>query len=228
MHTLKTELLKLAGLPSAWGAVLFGLTGPPLVALLNSRNPAAGGVGQGFMEMAFGALSAIILGVVTVGSEYRTGQLATSLTCVPSRLRFLVSKGGALVLVVAPLAVVTAVLTLTVSGSLNSAAVPRIGGGVVYWVLYSLLAFSITLLTRSGIVPLVVLMLNSSVVSVSYLLSRVFSAANYLPDLAGAHLVVRDMATSGSLDPLTGGLVMAGWVVALLAIATVVFHRRDA
>jgi hypothetical protein len=95
-------------------------------------------------------------------------------------------------------------------------------------VLTALLAYGITLLTRSGVLPLSVLILNTSVVSVSFLLSRAVPAAGYLPDLAGAHMFVRRIDSPVDIAPATGGLVMAGWVLAVLSAAVFVFRRRDA
>jgi len=224
---VRAELVKLAGLPSVWAAAVLGLVVPPLIAFLNSRAVAAG-VDSGYQELVFGVIGVLVLGAVSVGSEYRGRQITTSLICVPSRGRFLAAKTGALVLAVAPLATVSAVLTLGVVGSLSAEAGPRIVGVVAYWVLTALLAYGITLLTRSGILPLTILILNTSVVSVTYLLTRVTPLAGYLPDLAGAQLFIRGLDSPVGLTPLTGGLVMAAWVLALLATAAAVFHRRDA
>ncbi len=224
---VRTELLKLAGLPSVWAAAALGLLVPPLIAFLNTRTVGTG-IDSGYVELGFGVVGALVLGVVAAGSEYRGRQITTSLICVPSRARFLLAKTGALALTVALLAAVTAVGTLSITGSLSAGAVPRIVGVVVYWVLTALLANGITLLTRSGVLPLTILILNTSVVSVSYLLTRVTPLAGYLPDLAGARMFIRDIRSPVDLAPLTGGLVMAAWVLAVLAVAAAVFHRRDA
>ncbi|GGM87232.1 hypothetical protein ACFFX1_05895 [Dactylosporangium sucinum] len=74
------------------------------------------------------------------------------------------------------------------------------------------------------------LIANSSLVSVSYLLSRVTALARFLPDLAGIRLFARESfaAFDDALDPLIGGLIMAAWTLGLLAVSAVVFTRRDA
>ncbi len=224
---MRTELLKLAGLPSAWVAAGLGLLVPPLLVTLNSR-AVPSGPDTGFLELTLGVLGPLVLGTIAAGSEYRGGQIRTSLVCVPSRLRLLVAKTGAVVLTVAVTAALSAVLTLAVAGVLTAGSVPRIAGVVVYWVLGALLAYGITLLARSGVLPLTVLILNSSVVSVSFLLSKVTPLAAYLPDLAGVHLFLHATASPRDLAPVTAGLVMAAWVAALLGVAGYVFHRRDA
>lgn len=110
---------------------------------------------------------------------------------------------------------------------------PRLIGAVCYWTFTALLALGVTLLTKNGIIPLAVLMINSSVVSFSVLLYRVTKLAFYLPDRAGAEMFMftSDTFTSSLFDryhtPFTGGLVMFAWVVVLFIVAAIVFHRRD-
>jgi len=224
---VRAELLKLAGLPAVWVAVALSLLLPPVVVLLSSR-AVARGADSGFLELTIGVLGPLVLGTVAAGSEYRGGQIATSLLCVPSRLRLLAAKTGAVVLSVAVTAAVSAVVTLAVAGVLTGGAGPRIAGVVGYWVLTALLAYGITLLTRSGVLPLTILIVNSSVVSVSYLLSKVTPLAGYLPDLAGAQMFIESRDPAVDLTPVTAGLVMGAWVAALLAVAAYVFGRRDA
>jgi Ca2+/Na+ antiporter len=231
MRLLRAELLKLLGLPSAWAALALCFAVAPAVSYLNRRLP---GPDAGYEELVFGVVGAIVLGVVAVSSEYRaesaqdaaTRQVITSLTAVPSRLRFLAAKAGALILTMALTAAVTAPTTLMVRG--GTLAVPRMLGVVVYFVLTALLAFGVTLVTRSGIVPLTVLIVNATVVSVSFLISRALPVANYLPDLAGARMFVRHGQFNLAIGPVTGGLVMAGWTALVVAGGAAAFCRRDA
>jgi len=224
---VRTELLKLAGLPAVWVAAALGLLLPPLLVVLTGRT-VADTTDSGFVELTVGVLGALVLGTVAAGSEYRGGQIATSLVCVPSRMRLLAAKAGALVLWVAVTAAVSAVVTLAVAGVLTGGTGPRIAGVVVYWVLDALLAYGITLLTRSGVLPLTVLIVNSTVVSVSFLLTKLTPLAAYLPDLAGAQMFIEPHDVVADLTPVTAGLVMGAWVAVLLGVAAYVFHRRDA
>jgi ABC-2 type transport system permease protein len=231
MRLLRAELFKLLGLPSTWAALALCFTVAPAVSYLNHRLPSPD---AGYEELIFGVVGAIVLGVVAVSSEYRaesaedaaTRQIVTSLTAVPSRVRFLAAKAGALILTMTVAAAVTAPAALIVRG--GTLAVPRMLGVVVYFVLTALLAFGITLVTRSGIVPLTVLIVNATVVSVSFLISRVLPAANYLPDLAGARMFIRHGQFNLPIGPVTGGLVMAGWTVLVVAAGAAAFCRRDA
>jgi ABC-2 type transport system permease protein len=104
----------------------------------------------------------------------------------------------------------------------------RMGGLVAYCACLALIALAIATFTRSGIVPLVVLLVNSSVVSVSFLLAKVFPPAKFLPDAAGTQLWAHNSSLANPLSPTAGGLVLAAWTVLALVAGAVVFSRRDA
>lgn len=243
MNTLRSELSKLASLPFVWMAFAAGLVVPVGIAVITSLTSTPGS-NTGFSELAIGVVGAIVLGVCAIGSEYTTEgeesaggrQIVTTLMATTSRVRLLAAKIVAVVLTAALLAVlaVAAVFVtvhlLVADGSappLDAAAFARMGGAVVYWVLMALLGFGLTVLTRHGIIPMAVLVANSSAVTVTYLLAQSIPIANWLPDLAGMRMFTT-VETGVHLTPLTGGLVMAAWVAVLLMVAGVAFARRDA
>ncbi|MFJ8916647.1 ABC transporter permease [Amycolatopsis sp. NPDC102389] len=240
MRAYRGELRKLASLPSVWAAVAVGVLLPAAFTFLNAKAAArrGGNVDLGFQELAFGVVGAIILGVVAVSSEYTTEgenagggrQITTSLTVVPSRWRSLIAKLAAVSTVVAGLAAVSSTINLTTVEALGAGASDfgRLPGVVLYWVLTALLASGLTLLTRNGILPLTVLILNTSVVTVTYLLSKLTPLAAFFPDLAGFRLFIKRVDLPVQLSPVTGGLVMTAWVAALLAAGFLVFRGRDA
>jgi ABC-2 type transport system permease protein len=246
---VRAELRKLFGLPTAWVGLVLGTLLTPMIVLLNApytrRAIAAGTLTDtsdlGLRDLGIALLGPMILGVVAVSSEYTsTGddapgarQLTATLIAVPNRLRLLAAKTTALVGVVAAQAAVTAAATFALThvlyGEHAPAPVPaQIAAVILYWVLTALLAYAIALITRNGIVPLTLLIINSSVVSVSYLLTKVIDSAAYLPDIVGARMFVHSGDFPVEIAPVTAGLVMTAWVVALLAIGAVLFHRRDA
>lgn len=245
---LDAELRKLLGLRTAWVGLLVGFLAAPALVFVSAggtRRAIAEGLytdssDLGFQTLGIGVLGAMILGVVTVSSEYTpTGedapgarQLTATLAAMPRRARLLTAKGAALTLVVAVQGLVTTVATLALTRLVHGSLVPspapgRLAGAVLYWVLIGLLAYALTLIFRNGIVTLTVLVVNSSIVSVSYLLTKVTSAAVYLPDIVGAHLFLNEVGDH-DVAPVTAGLVMAAWVAALLALAGWLFGRRDA
>ncbi|MFE5571568.1 ABC transporter permease [Amycolatopsis japonica] len=238
MRAYRGELRKLASLPSVWAAVAIGVLLPAVLTFLNARAAArrGGNVDLGFQELAFGVVGAIILGVVAVSSEYTTEgenagggrQITTSLTVVPSRWRLLITKLAAMITVVAALATVSSAVTLTIVEALGVSDFGRLPGVVLYWVLTALLASGLTLLTRNGILPLTVLILNTSVVTVTYLLTKLTPLAAFFPDLAGFRMFIERVELPVRLSPVTGGLVMTAWVAALLAAGFLLFRGRDA
>ncbi|MEU8210952.1 hypothetical protein AB0B85_17360 [Micromonospora sp. NPDC049044] len=249
MNLVRAELRKLLSLPTAWVGLVLGTLVAPVIVLLNApytRRAIADGTltdlsDLGLRDLGIGLIGPMVLGVIVVSSEYTSTardapgarQLTATLIAVPHRLRLLGAKTTALVLVVAAQAAVTTAATLALTQLLHGAHAPlpapaRIAAAILYWTLTALLAYAITLITRNGIVPLTLLIINSSVVSVSYLLTKVTDLASYLPDIVGAQMFIRGTDFPVEVPPMTAGLVMTAWIVALLAVGAVLFQRRDA
>jgi ABC-2 type transport system permease protein len=249
MRLVRAEIRKLLGLRTAWIGLLLGPLVAPALVLLNApavrREIAAGTLADtsdvGLLYLGVGLIGAMALGVVAVSSEYTsTGedtpgarQLTATLLAVPQRLRLFTAKALALVLVVALQATVTAAATLVLTAMVYGDDVPvpapgRVVGAILYWVLTALLAYAMTVVFRTGIVPLALLIVNSTVVSVSYLLTKVTMLAAYLPDIVGARMFIHGGDFPVDLSPVVAGLVMTGWVAALLVVAALLFRRRDA
>ncbi|SCL29877.1 ABC-2 family transporter protein [Micromonospora pallida] len=199
-----------------------------------------------FAAMPLGTVGAVVIGVIVFSSEYMANstdagggrQITAALTASPRRVGLLAAKAATIVVFVAVVAVVTLPITVGIARAVIGEAgtetvtldeaVTRCLGGTLYWALTGLIAFAITVLTRSGIIPLIVLIVNSSVVSFSLLLTNLTPLAHWLPDMAGRRLFGGLYTIEGGLDAVPGALVMGGWTLALLIVATVVFRRRDA
>ncbi|WP_200955869.1 ABC transporter permease [Oerskovia sp. Root918] len=199
-----------------------------------------------FAAMPIGTVGAVVIGVIAVSSEYTANspdagggrQIGTTLVAVPRRASVLVAKVTAVVLLVIATAVVavpaSVALAEVIIADAATATVPldeavrRCLGAALYWTLTALLALAVTVFTRSGVVPLLVLVVNSSLVSVSLLLTMLTPLAHWLPDMAGRRLFGDVDTVAGGLSPGPGALVMAAWALALLAVAGTVFSRRDA
>jgi hypothetical protein len=249
LSAVRAEVRKLLGLPTAWAGLVLGSLLAPLVVLLNApytrRAVADGTIADtsdlGLQDLGIGLIGPMVLGVVIISSEYtntghdapRARQLTATLTSMPGRLHLLAAKAAALVLVAAAQAALVATATLTLTQVLHGSYVPvpaagRIAAAVLYWTLIALLSFAITLITRNGIVPLTFLIVNSTVVSVSYLLTKVTDLAAYLPDIVGPQMFLQTSDFDVRIAPVTAGLVMTAWIAALLAVGGYLFHRRDA
>ncbi|TCZ80065.1 ABC transporter permease [Paenibacillus albiflavus] len=246
MRAFNAELSKLFSLPGIWLAFFIGAIAPAVVTALDCiavKEDIIAGVSTrlsevGYIGLGFGVQGVIILGVLAVSSEYLTessesgggNQITTSLTAVSSRLHFLLAKACAVTVISILLCIVAIMTTVTATHLILGEYAPafewsRLIGAVCYWTFTALLAFGITVLTKNGIIPLTVLIINSSFVSFSFLLSRVTKLAFYLPDRAGVDMF---MLTSDKFHtPFIGGIVMFAWVVVLFIVAAIVFHRRD-
>lgn len=193
-----------------------------------------------------GTVGAVVIGVVVLTSEYTAAsvdlggarQLGTTLTAVPRRLALLAAKAVTVVLAVVVGAILafplSAAIARAVIGDLGVETVARdqafgwIGGATLYWSLMGLIALAIATMVRSGIIPLIVLVVNSSVVSVSMLLANLTDAAYWLPDAAGMRLFGGLVSMAGGPSASVGALVMAAWALGLLAVAGAMLQRRDA
>lgn len=199
-----------------------------------------------YAAVPLGTVGAVVIGVVLMSSEYAATsadagggrQLTTTLTALPHRGTALAAKAVTIVALVAASAVVTIPACVALAQAILGdggretitchEALLRSGGAALYWALTGLLAFAITVLARSGIVPLIVLIANSSLVSISLLFTNITPLAHWLPDMAGRRLFGGIDTVDGGLEAIPGALVMGAWTVALLAVAAVVFARRDA
>lgn len=247
MRAFNAELSKLFSLPGIWLAFLIGALAPAVIAVLDSiveRKEIIAGVSTrlsevGYIGLGFGVQGVILLGVLAVSSEYLTEgsesgggqQISASLTVVPSRLHFLLAKAGAVTVISLLLCIVAIMTTVSATHLVLGEYTPafewsRLFGAVCYWTFTALIAFGITVITKNGIIPLAVLIINSSVVSLSVLLGKVTELAFYLPDRAGIEMFITPY-TGEFHTPFTGGLIMFAWVAVLFIIATIIFHRRD-
>ncbi|GAB3811309.1 ABC transporter permease [Kribbella italica] len=251
------ELRKAVSLPATAVALAVAVIGPIALAVLNAfnvRDALASGRTDGvrytsaaeaaLSAVPLGAAGAMVLGIVVISSEYTANstdagggrQISTTLIATPRRWTALAAKAVVVVALVVLAVLVSLSISLVVASAIVGDAgepgtpVGRFVGAGLYCALAALMALAITVLARSGIVPLIVLITNGTVVSVSFLLWKVTPLARYLPDLAGTRLFADETFTAvdDALPPLTGGLVMTAWAVALLVVAGVVLTRRDA
>lgn len=193
-----------------------------------------------------GTVAAVVIGVVTMSSEYTptaveaggARQVSTTLLALPHRVGLLLAKAAAVTVLILAVAAVTIPLGaglahLVLAGTLTETTpvgemLARSGGAAAYWSLMGLMALSVTVFSRSGLIPLVVFILNGSVVSLALLLTHLTPLAFWLPDLAGSRLFGGVTVVDGAPALVPGALAMAAWALALLGAATLAFTRRDA
>lgn len=240
---LRAELTKTFTLRSIQATLAAALAVPPALALASGLafDPDAAAAASfpieshGFETAGFGQPLVILLAALIAGTEYLDGQLRTTLLATPHRGRVFATK----MIIVAILSALIGLITTTTAVLLKHAALGEHGltldqfttgmiwnvlGVAVNYTLIALIATSITILARTFIVTLVVLV--PLVLGLTISLLGAVPALKYLPDLAGIQLLTR-YPSVGLLDPLPGGLVMAGWAALFGAAAWMTFHRRD-
>ncbi|QKW05319.1 ABC transporter permease [Streptomyces sp. NA04227] len=187
-----------------------------------------------FYAMNFAQIAAISFGATAVSSEYLSGALRVSLGAVPRRSLFYLSK----MTVIGGSALLTGVLTSFASFLTGQAflgeyaldlgedgAVRACFGGGIYLSLMALLAAGLTVLLRSAVA--VLSMLIPFILIVSMVVGDMSgNVADFLPDRAGQQILYGQ--TEGSLGPWTGLAVCACWSTAALLAGWWALRSRDA
>lgn len=253
-RTLRAELRKALTLPAVFVGCAVMAGSMVALTVLNALSARGDDATESAVDIAFygapvGIVGALVIAVVLVSSEYTANspdagggrQVSTSLIAMPSRMGLLVAKAITMVLIVVPMAAVAILASIGVAMVMLD---DLVGGGVGweegsrratavigYWMLIALMALAVTVLTRSGVIPLVFFIVNSTVLPPSFLLSRVTDLAFWLPDTSGLAMLsfgIGQSADEAALSMLPGALVMAAWALGLLVVAGLVLRRRDA
>ncbi len=187
-----------------------------------------------FYALNFGQIAAISFGATAISSEYVNGALRMSLAAVPRRTLFYTAKmsliGGAALAVglvtsfssflVGQLFMGEYAIGLGEPGALRAA----VGSGI-YLALMALFAAGLTVLLRSAVAVLSLLV--PFILIVSFVVGDIAGGvADYLPDRAG-QLVLHQHPES-SLGPWTGLSITAAWAGVALMAGWWSLRRRDA
>ncbi|MFE5805734.1 ABC transporter permease [Streptomyces sp. NPDC056491] len=187
-----------------------------------------------FYGLNFGQIAAIAFGATAFSAEFHNGALRTSLTAVPDRTRFYLSKIsmlGALALGVGQLA---GLLTFVVGQAFMGQGALALGdpgtlravvGCGLYLTLMTLFAAGLTAVLRSGVAVLSILI--PFVVMVSFIVGSAASGVGqFMPDRAGQAMMRSQHY--GDLGPWAGLGVLALWAAAAVLGGWLAVRRRDA
>ncbi|MCI1747632.1 MAG: ABC transporter permease [Acidipropionibacterium sp.] len=242
IRTLRAETVKALTLRGIQAALAASIVAPFGLALASgffsdlARQAQVPMESQGFEVAGFGQPLIILLAALITGTEYLDGQIRTTLLATPRRGRVIAAK----LVLVAGLSAVIGVIAIGLSVLGKRAALSHRGlavGGftshmalnlttvALNYALLGLIAAAVTIIARTFIVTLVVLV--PLVLGVTISLIGVVPAVKYLPDLAGIQLLMR-YPPMGLLDPLPGGIVMAAWTLVLVGLAWWLARVRDA
>jgi ABC-2 type transport system permease protein len=192
--------------------------------------------------MMFAQITAVVLGAMTVTSEYGTGMIRATLAATPHRGTVLAAKG---VVLTSTLFVVGTVTAFTgylagnwfldnagVGVSLSDDGVLRsMFGSGLYLAVLGLFAAAVGLLVRHTAAALsIVLALVFVVGTMVFLLPGAWGewVAKLMPGNAGGEIATPVSFNPGLLDPWVGFAVFSGEVAAVLLVAYLSFRRRDA
>lgn len=204
--------------------------------------------------MFAGAL-ALIIGALSTGSEYNWDTVKTMLTVRPRRWQVLTGKLVATLAVMVVIVVVTFAIdagaSLIVSGLTgessgwpSAATLARgYGGGLLVVGMWCLVGMMLGILLRGtslsvGLGLVWALAVENLIRAVAAVLGPIDALSKYLPGTnAGAVVAALGAAPQGSRDGTPGvvdvvsgthgALVLAGYVVATIAVAMLVLRRRD-
>ncbi|MBT2450915.1 ABC transporter permease [Streptomyces sp. ISL-43] len=239
---LHSEWIKIRSLRGTFGALIALFVATAGIQTLTAAligEAEAGSMGDdpllaAFYGVNFGQIAAFAFGATALSSEFHNGALRTSLTAVPSRARFYLSKMavvGGLVFLAGQLAgLATFIGGQAFMGAyaleLGSLGTYRaIFGCGLYLTLMALLAAGLTAVLRSA--TAVLSLLIPLVLMVSFVLGAASEGvARFLPDRAG-QMIMR-MESADGLGPWTGIGVLALWALVAVAGGWLAVRRRDA
>lgn len=188
-----------------------------------------------------GQLVMVVLGVMVISTEYATRSIRSSLIAAPRRLAFL----GAKAVVLAAVALVAGIATSFASFFLGQAILAAdnlnvqlgdpgvlraVGGGGLFLAGSAMAGFALGALLRStagGMAVAVALLVVLPQLARMLPVHWGKEIAKYFTSNAGQQ-IVRVVHADDQLGPWTGYLVFTLWWVAILAIAAILMHRRDA
>ncbi|MEU6663958.1 ABC transporter permease [Streptomyces sp. NPDC046821] len=187
-----------------------------------------------FSALSFGQIAAVAFGATAVSSEYLNGALRVSLAAVPDRTLFYTAK----MTVVGGLAVAVGLLTSFVTffsgqvfmgrhalGLGDPGVLRACAGGGLYLALMALFAAGLTVVLRSAVATLSLLI--PFILIVSFIIGDMAgTVAEFLPDKAGQQVLHQDPV--GTLGAWSGLAVTAAWAAAALLAGWWALRRRDA
>lgn len=241
VRTLRAEITKTFTLRSIQATIVAALVVPAALSLGSglafdpSRLAQFPVESHGFETAGFGQPIVILLAALIAGAEYLDGQLRTTLLATPRRGEVLAAKvlvTGVLAASIGVVAIGVSVLVkhaaLSAHGVLLGGFTPAMGwnllGVALNYALIAIIAAAITVVARTLIVTLVVLV--PLVLGITISLVGIVPALKFLPDLAGIQLLMPYPGV-GLLGPLPGAAVMAGWALVSSCAAGALLRIRD-
>jgi ABC-2 type transport system permease protein len=254
-RVVRSEWTKLRSLRSTWFTLgasamltigIAGAIGYGISRSISRGDPAptmAEAVDAAFLPIDLMTLVIGVFGVLQMTGEYSSGQIRASLVAVPRRLPVLYAKALVLGTVTATVMAAVSLMSFLAcqafigngGAALGDPGVPRvIFGAAATAVVMGLLGLGLGAMLRNtagAITTMVATLLVIPALLQAVLSERLQDAVMpYVPLVAGQamYAIGPDSNPFDTLSPGASGLVLVGWVVALLAGGAAVLHRRDA
>lgn len=240
-RAIMAELSKLCSLPITW----FTLGSTFIVNLMLAyafSNAGLQGLTSiqstleiGLASIGYSQAGLMILGILTVCSEYNGGQIRTTLTAMPRRGIQIFAALCALTVVLIPATFVVSfsgvLLTQIVIGDAGAPIVwedlvPAMLGASAYLTLTVLIGAAIGVVLRR-MLPALAIMLGYYFIA-GPLVRDQAAFAKYLPDTAGVVMWIPQPDDSSAFTPVQGGILLGAWTLAAILIAAAVYRKRDA
>ncbi len=190
----------------------------------------------------FGQVAAVVLGVLSIISEYSKGGIRTSLTAVPRRMRLI----GAKAVVVGVVTFVVSLVAVFVSFELGQSILAgkdanvslgdpgvfrAVMGGALYLFASALFGFALGVLLRqsAGAITGGLVLLFVAPPLVGLIPGSIGDAVSrYFTSNAGQAVLMVIPGDSNQLGPWAGYVVFTLWWVVILAVGSALLVRRDA
>lgn len=210
------------------------------VAAVAGRNgaPALGSTAETYQMLKIGALTTVIMliiGILAAGGEFRHRTIVPALLATPHRTRLFVVKVAVIAVFGAVFSAVIFGLGLgTVAGTLAAHGIHYLPaqtgrlylGSVIAGACFGMIGVALGALTRNTVGAIVAALAWAIFVEQIILQAVAPSLDKWLP--VGASLGLTNPPSAGVLAPAAAGLVLAGYAVTLLLLASRTTIRRDA
>jgi ABC-2 type transport system permease protein len=198
-------------------------------------------VSSSLVGIFFGQFAVGVIGTLFITSEYSSGSIRTTLTAVPNRLRLIASKLLVLFVTLLIVSEVVCVVAFLIGQKIFYGVVPTAtldNGAVlrsvllagVYLALLGVLGFSFGLIIRQSgacISLFVTLLLVVPIIGLFFPQSWQNDFQRFEPSTLGESMF-SPSAPTNSFGAWTATVILTAFVVAVLLVATSLFHRRDA
>ncbi|MFI6459864.1 ABC transporter permease subunit [Streptomyces sp. NPDC050538] len=248
MSSLHAEWTKLRTLPSTWWLLtatvaLTAAVGAAAASSLTTQVcPSPTACHEDTVKLSLTGIQlsqslCLVLGVLSIGAEYSTGTIRTTLTAMPGRWRVLASKALALSLLTSAAGVLAVLSALALSRLIlpsptDGATLRAAAGSTLILVLVTLLGLSLATLLRdtAGAITL-----GLGILYVTPLLSHVINSPTWqhrlqrwTPMPAALSIQATKNLERLAIAPWPGLGVLAAYAVGLLVIGGAAFRLRDA